>query len=578
MEQVVAPVLGKGIALLRFLKDAATLRRKRVSSYGSNDKLVWFRDVPKDRPECRSAFLNENPGEFPEIWLEVRKKRMPTRPHFPNVTVDWVRPQDLEQSDREPELLPEITVLVQRRVPDPEAPPERPRDMLAGVPELRRLDDHPEVEDAWIQYLVLEWEPWAQEMRRWQQVQRLYEDVDFMRRRLEESEERYELLLAVGLLQWRDSTGATVKRHLLTGPAEIGLNAARGILTVVPAASFEGFRIELDMLELHDQPRLEGAGLQEHLEELDIQAWDTARVGEILRGIANRANSNAQVDEKALIPADRADETLRVVYAPALVLRERRPTAYEELVARLLKGLDGDTPTATTRPWERFLREGAPSGNLADPANGQPTNRIELGDLPSRLLFPLPTNDEQRQIANRLRAQPYVLVKGPPGTGKSLTIANLICHLLASGERVLVTAHAPKALTVLRGLLPDGVRNLCVTALGSSREDQRLLEEGVRGILGRQNDWGGPKWAQARIDELEHGLQQLQNELAQTERCLRECREAETHSHTLQGGYEGTAAWIARQIEQQREIFGWFPENGSVAEFVGECYRATWPS
>lgn len=552
---------GKGIALLRFLKDAATLRRKRVPSYGSGDKLVWFADVPKDRPECRSAFLTENPGEFPDIWLEVRKRRMPTRPPFPKVTADWVRPQDLEQSDHEPELLPQITVLVERRVPDPEAPPEQLRSVLERVPELRHLKDHPQVEDAWLEYLVNQWEPWAQEMRRWQEVQQVYEDVDFMRRRLEESEERYELLLAVGLLQWRDSTGATVKRHLLTGPAEIGLNAARGILTVVPAASFKGFRIELDMLELHDQPRLEGAGLQEHLEELDIQAWDTARVGEILRGIANRASPNAQVDEKALIPADRADETFRVVYAPALVLRERRPTAYEELVARLLKGLDGDTPMATTRPWERFLREGAPSGNLADPANGQATDYIELGDLPSRLLFPLPTNDEQRQIANRLRAQPYVLVKGPPGTGKSLTIANLICHLLASGERLLVTAHAPKALTVLRGLLPDDVRDLCVTALGSSREDQRLLEEGVRGILGRQNDWRGAKWAHAKIEELEHELQQLQNELAQTERRLRECREAETHPHSLPGGYEGTAASIARQLEQQREIFGWFQES-----------------
>lgn len=561
MEQVDALMSGKGIALLRFLKDAATLRRKRVPSYGSADKLVWFADVPKDRPECRSAFLTENPAEFPDIWLEVRKRRMPTWPPVPKVTADWVRPQDLEQSDHEPELLPEITVLVERRVLDPEAPPEQPRSVLERVPELRRLKDHPEVEDAWLEYLVNQWEPWAQEMRRWQEVQRVYEDVDFMRRRLDESEERYEVLLAVGLLQWRDSTGATVKRHLLTGPAEIGLNAARGILTVVPAASFEGFRIELDMLQLHDQPRFEGAGLQEHLEELDIQAWDTARVGEILRGIANRASPNAQVDEKALIPADRADETFRVVYAPALVLRERRPTAYEELVARVLKGLDGDTPTATTRPWERFLREGAPSGNLADPANGQPTSDIELGDLPSRLLFPLPTNDEQRQIANRLRAQPYVLVKGPPGTGKSLTIANLICHLLASGERVLVTAHAPKALTILRGLLPDDVRDLCVTALGSSREDQRLLEEGVRGILGRQNDWRGAKWAHAKIEELEHELQQLQNELAQTERRLRECREAETHPHSLPGGYEGTAASIARQLEQQREMFGWFPES-----------------
>ena len=280
---------GKGIALLHFLKDAATLRRKRVPSYGSGDKLVWFADVPKNRPECRSAFLTENPGEFPDIWLEVRKKRMPSRPPIPEVVKGWVRPQDLDQSDQEPELLLEITVLIERRVPDPDALPEQGRMVVEKVPEVRRLKDHPEVEDAWLEYLLNHWEPWAQEVRRWQEVQRVYEDVDFMRRRLEESEERYELVLSVGLLVWRDSTGTTVNRHLLTAPAEISLDAARGILTVNPAATFETFRIELDMLELQDQPRLEGSGLDDLLEELDVQAWDNAKVGEILRVIAKTA-------------------------------------------------------------------------------------------------------------------------------------------------------------------------------------------------------------------------------------------------------------------------------------------------
>ena len=53
-------------------------------------------------------------------------------------------------------------------------------------------------------------------MRRWQEVQNVYENLDFMRRRLEEAEERYELLLAVGLLQWRDPMDTPVRRHLLS--------------------------------------------------------------------------------------------------------------------------------------------------------------------------------------------------------------------------------------------------------------------------------------------------------------------------------------------------------------------------
>ena len=553
-------VAGKSGALLRFLRDTATLRRKRIPAYGPGDKLLWFGEVPRDRPECRSAFFADNPSEFSDLWLEVRKKRMPPRPSVPEILKDWVRQQDLDQVDQEPELLPEITVLVERRVPDPEAPPHQGRTVTEKVPDVRCLRDHPEAENAWLEYLVNQWQPWAQEMRRWQEVQRVYEDVDFMRRRLEEAEERYELVLGMGLLVWRDSTAATVKRHLLTAPAEISLDAARGVLTVGPSASFEGFRIEQDMLELQSQPRLEGTGLDDRLEELDVQAWDRAKVGEILRVIANHASPDAQVDENAWKPLERADETFRVVYAPALVLRERRPTAYEELITCFLKATENESFLTTTGPWERFLREGEPSGVSAGGDVEDPGNNSGLGEVDSRLYFPLPTNEEQRRIAERLRVRPFVLVKGPPGTGKSHTIANLICHLLASGNRVLVTAHAPKALTVLRELIPADIRNLCVTTFGSTREDQRLLEDSVRGILQRQNEWRGKRWAQEKIAELERELRQLEDRVAQVERGLRECREAETYSHTLPGGYQGTAAQIARRVQEVQKTYDWFPE------------------
>jgi hypothetical protein len=284
----------KGTALLRFLKDAATLRRQRIPAYRASDRVLWFSSLPKGRTECRSPFLAAELGEGPDFWLEVRKARMPIRPPVPETVVEWVRPEDLDQPDREPELLPEITTFTEQEMSDPDAPPEQPRTVVEKVPQLRWLQDHPEVEGAWLEYLMNHWEPWAEKMRRWQEVHQFYEAVDFMRRRVEESEERYELFLGMGLLHWRDSTGKIVKRHLLTGPAEIEFDAARGILTVVPAASFEAFKVELDMLELPDQPRLDGSRIQEQLEGLDIDAWDADRVGAILREIANRAKPQTQ--------------------------------------------------------------------------------------------------------------------------------------------------------------------------------------------------------------------------------------------------------------------------------------------
>ncbi len=558
-------VMRKGAALLAFLKANATIRQKRVVAYGSDEKVLWFKDIPKEHAECRSPFLTDQPDDLGGLWLEVRKKRMPARPPVPQVVSDWVRAEDLDQPEREPELLPEITVLVERQVPDPDASQDTRRTIVEKVPELRRLADHPEVEEAWLEYLIEKWEPWAQEMRRWQEVQSVYENLDFMRRRLEEAEERYELVLAVGFLQWRDPTGAAVARHVLTAPAELTLDAARGILTVVPAASFDRFRIELDMLEFQHRPRMNQGKLDEQIEALDIQAWDIALVAPVLREIANSLRADAQVDE-GMQPADRIEERPLLSFAPALVLRERRSTAYEDLVRKFSEAATGDGLEGTP-PWLRLLREGEPpSAGADDPIAGPEDNTLGSGRA-DRLLFPLPTNEEQRQIVHRLQGEACVLVKGPPGTGKSHTIANLICHLLARGERVLVTAHAPKALVVLRRLLPDDIRDLCVTALGSSREDQSFLEESVRGILRRRNEWPGPVAAQQAIEKAERDLRELEDELARVERNFRAFREAETHSHQLPGGYSGTAAQIARVLSEQEQEFGWFPELSSEAEF-----------
>lgn len=91
------------------------------------------------------------------------------------------------------------------------------------------------------------------------------------------------------------------------------------------------------MLDLQDRPRVDGTVLEDRLEELDVRAWDKSRVANILHIIANEARPDSQVREDALTPLERADNTFRVIYAPALVLRQRRPTAYDELINGLLK-------------------------------------------------------------------------------------------------------------------------------------------------------------------------------------------------------------------------------------------------
>lgn len=104
---------------------------------------------------------------------------------------------------------------------------------------------------------------------------------------------------------------------------------------------------------------------------------------------------------------------------------------------------------------------------------------ITLGE---ELLFPLPYNEEQKEITKRLSKNFGVVVQGPPGTGKSHTIVNLICHLLAHGKRVLVTSQTDRALKVLNNKIPEEIKSLCISILGDDSKSMEDLDEAVRKI------------------------------------------------------------------------------------------------
>ena len=117
--------------------------------------------------------------------------------------------------------------------------------------------------------------------------------------------------------------------------------------------------------------------------------------------------------------------------------------------------------------------------------DGLRQSQDELKDwvgIGEQLLFPLPANEEQKDIARRLANNVAVTVQGPPGTGKSHTIVNLIAHLLAHGKRVLVTSEKDKALRVLIDKLPEEIQSLCVSFLGGDRQSLAQIEQSIRMI------------------------------------------------------------------------------------------------
>ena len=68
---------------------------------------------------------------------------------------------------------------------------------------------------------------------------------------------------------------------------------------------------------------------------------------------------------------------------------------------------------------------------------------------------PLSLSDAQLNVVKNVENSKLVSVFGPPGTGKSQTIVNLVAHLIANGKTVLVASRMDKAVDVVAERLND---------------------------------------------------------------------------------------------------------------------------
>lgn len=98
------------------------------------------------------------------------------------------------------------------------------------------------------------------------------------------------------------------------------------------------------------------------------------------------------------------------------------------------------------------------------------------------LYFPLPYNEEQAKIIDHLETGAGAIVQGPPGTGKSHTIANVICHYLAHGKRILVAASQAGALEVIHDKLPPSIKSLAAPLLSSDAQSLTMFEKSLSEI------------------------------------------------------------------------------------------------
>ena len=167
------------------------------------------------------------------------------------------------------------------------------------------------------------------------------------------------------------------------------------------------------------------------------------------------------------------DDVLKITDTWVIYVRQRNEDFRKEDIRRLIRKVDEvESEAELPQPGVRFVEEpsnvptvqndgtlidlagtdltlpattSGPKIGLAPAGSGQGRSAGEPGKQ-GALFFPLPYNDDQEEIIRRLEAKDTVgvVVQGPPGTGKTHTIANIICHYLATKRRILSPPRRPR--------------------------------------------------------------------------------------------------------------------------------------
>jgi very-short-patch-repair endonuclease len=572
----------RAIRLFEYLKRLAELRARTVRDLAEYTEVVWFDEIPVE-PECR-AVTGVPPGDA-LAWLTIERPRRTRPPELPEVLAPWVDRRELEDSAAEPELLQMAEIEVTYQGADGEV----------VRAEQHRIEEHPEVGATWARYRS-RWQRWAAEDRRLKPIYDVYKRLFDVEQLGNQLGEQFETVLGIGLLSWSGPAGA-IRRHLLTMPAELRFHAETGRISAGPPADGGRLGFEEDMLEGGQLPSREvKRSLDERLQA--AEPWDRATVGGILRAWAHAADTRGSY-EPSISPQPAGGSSPQVRFAPALILRRRSPRSLIDFYGKVVEQLrapatkvpatvrdmieilddlaEADLPVAggdgAATPALEAPTDGIANGEEPTAADGEaaptPAEPILVPALPANLdgevYFPLPSNDEQWRIVERLGRHRGVIVQGPPGTGKSHTIANLISHLAALGKRVLVTSHTGRALEVLKGKLPDDIAKLCVSVVGEGRRGAGDLERSVQALVTRATD---PEWQEHAIDQRVADLRERLDAVAEERRVLLAeqlaIREREIQRHALEyGGYEGTLAEIAARLRGEEPGHSWLTERPS---------------
>lgn len=539
MPDGLAPGAPLVLDLLNYIEQVEKLKTKPTFSVPS-EFFVAYQHELKGLPGLQYNLQDEGN----DIWLRLTRLQEIAPPEPDDQLRPWVT---LSKSpDNAPELKSEVIVLEDRR--------EIGRE---------RIDAHPEMRELFAWYVEYMWEPWARAERPRRKTISRYNQLFSLQQAIssEGAETPLELAWGIGYAVWKkDGFGTPVKYPLLIQVCEVTLNETTFDLEVRPRDVEP--KLDADCyaeMELPGVTRIEeywrsalasGANRVNPFEPSTYEGTLMSAVGHLDPAGAYEVRTD---DVTPPAPNDR----LLITNTWVVFGRKRSGDFLLEDIRRLKENVE--RAQALPSVIRAFVEPGDAEVRVRpeQPFRGLSTSDGGAGAM--ELYFPMAYNDEQVSIVQKLHSNDGVVVQGPPGTGKTHTIANVICHYLAQGKRVLVTAKGESALAVLQEKLPERIRPLSVALLSDERDGMKQFEHSIQTIASSVAAIN-PTRAAASIAAAEEKLNQLHAKISHVDRIVSSYAGKHMSNYSFQGK-DMSPEDMAKLVLEQAEEHQWFDDE-----------------
>jgi very-short-patch-repair endonuclease len=538
------------LELLTYIEQVEKLKSKPAFTVPT-EYFVAYQHELKDLPELQFN-LQVDDGD---VWLRIPRLKEVPAPSPSEELKPWITVS--KSPDKKPVLKASLS------------PPA-----IDGIKAMFEdsIKDRPEIQVLFDEYVANHWTPWSKSETPRRKTIARYNHLFTLQPSLSSDgmESPLELVWGMGFAAWKHPDSKMPVQHpLIVQTCEIVLNEDTFDIEVRPRQAES--RIELDPYR-----ELEVPGVR-HLDTLwkSVLANQTSGPNpfmsstfeSVLKAAVGHLDPSGTYEERTddVMPPP-PGETLKITNTWVLFARKRSADVFLDDIRRLKANVE----VAPSLPGVvcSFVEEGDSSLRARPEQAFRGLSNSDGQSGAFELYFPMPYNDEQVSIIQKLENNDGVVVQGPPGTGKTHTIANVISHYLANGKRVLVTAKGESALAVLQEKLPPRIRPLSVALLSDERDGMKQFEHSVE-IIASSVAALNPARAEQAIAQGTVQLDQLHAKIANVDRNISAYADKHMRTYSFQGK-DVSPEEMAKLVMLSSEDHAWFDDtppastNGSL--------------